>query len=171
MVLQIFCGSDGKESACNAGDPGMIPGSGRSPEEGNVYSFQYSCLENSMDRGDWWVTVYEVANSRTQLNTNTILCNILNVKTVSKIYFDFCQPANYYWNTPQIFIDIFLGGVTLHDLSDFSFPTKDWTWCWQWKSEILTPRPPENSIIELFKVSVPNTTSFLPKHTYKALDL
>ena len=58
MVLQIFCGSDGKESACNAGDPGLIPGSGRSPEEGNVYSFQYSCLENSMDRGDWWATVH-----------------------------------------------------------------------------------------------------------------
>ena len=39
-------GSDGKESACNAGDPGLIPGSGRSPGEGNVKSLQYSCLEN-----------------------------------------------------------------------------------------------------------------------------
>ena len=43
-------GSDGKESACNAGDPGWIPASGRSPGEGNGYSLQYSCLENSMDR-------------------------------------------------------------------------------------------------------------------------
>ena len=43
--------SDGKESACNAGDPGWIPGSGRSPGEGNGNSLQYSCLENSMDRG------------------------------------------------------------------------------------------------------------------------
>ena len=44
-------GSDGKASACNAGDPGLIPGSERSPGEGNGYPLQYSCLENSMDRG------------------------------------------------------------------------------------------------------------------------
>ena len=44
-------GSDGKESACNAGDLGWTPGSGRSPGEGNGNPFQYSCLENSMDRG------------------------------------------------------------------------------------------------------------------------
>ena len=54
-------GSDGKESTCNAGDPGLIPGLGGSPGEGNVYPFQYSCLENSMDRGAWWVTVHGVA--------------------------------------------------------------------------------------------------------------
>ena len=44
-------GSDGKQSACNAGDLGLIPGSERSPREGNGYQLQYSCLENSMDRG------------------------------------------------------------------------------------------------------------------------
>ena len=43
--------SDSKESAYNSGDPGLIPGWGRSPGEGNSYSLQYSCLENSMDRG------------------------------------------------------------------------------------------------------------------------
>ena len=43
-------GSDGKESASNGGDPGSIPGSGRSPGEANCYPLQYSCLENSMDR-------------------------------------------------------------------------------------------------------------------------
>ena len=43
-------GSDGKESACNAGDLGLIPSSGRSPGEGNDYPLQYSCLEYSMDR-------------------------------------------------------------------------------------------------------------------------
>ena len=48
-------GSNGEEEpACNAGDPGMIPGSGRSPEVGNGNPFQYSCPENSMDRGAWW---------------------------------------------------------------------------------------------------------------------
>ena len=46
-------GSDGKDSACNAGDPGSISGLGRSPGEGNGTPFQYSCLENSMERGAW----------------------------------------------------------------------------------------------------------------------
>ena len=45
--------SDGKASTCNAGDPGLIPGSGKSPGEGNDYLLQYSCLENFMDRGAW----------------------------------------------------------------------------------------------------------------------
>ena len=57
-------GSDGKESACNAGDPGLIPGLGRSPEEKNSNPLQYSCLENSMDRGDWWGLVHVVAKSQ-----------------------------------------------------------------------------------------------------------
>ena len=61
-------GSDGKESACNVGDLSLIPGSGRSPGEGNGYPFQYSCLENSTDRGVWQATVYGVAKSRTQLS-------------------------------------------------------------------------------------------------------
>ena len=47
-------GSDGEESACNAGDPGSILGSGWCPGEGNYNTIQYSCLENSMDSGAWW---------------------------------------------------------------------------------------------------------------------
>ena len=54
-------GSDGKESACNAGNLGLIPGSGRFPGEGNGYPIQYSCLENSVGRGAWWATVHGVA--------------------------------------------------------------------------------------------------------------
>ena len=50
-----------KESACSAGDLGSIPGSGRSPGEGNGSPFQYSCLENPMDREAWQATVYGVA--------------------------------------------------------------------------------------------------------------
>ena len=53
-----------KESACNAGDPGSIPGLGRSPE-GNGNPLQYSCLENPVDRGAWWATVHRVAESDT----------------------------------------------------------------------------------------------------------
>ena len=61
-------GSDNKEPACNAGDLGLIPGSGRTPGEGNGYPLQYSCLEDSMDRRVWQVTVQEVTESRTRLN-------------------------------------------------------------------------------------------------------
>ena len=54
-----------KESACNAGDTGSIPGLGRSPGEGNGNALQFSCLENPMDRGAWWAAVHGVAKSRT----------------------------------------------------------------------------------------------------------
>ena len=68
--------SDGKASAYNAGDPGVIPGSGRSPGEGNGTPLQYSCLENPMDRGVWWATIHGVAKSWTQLSDFTSLYNI-----------------------------------------------------------------------------------------------
>ena len=61
-------GSDGKESACNAGDPGLIPGLGRSPGEWNSYPPQYSGLENCMDREAWPTTVRGVTKSQTRLS-------------------------------------------------------------------------------------------------------
>ena len=57
--------SDGKESACNAGDPGSIPGLERSPEEGNGDTLQYLCLEKCVDRGAWQATVHRVSKSQT----------------------------------------------------------------------------------------------------------
>ena len=66
------CGSDGKESPCNAGDPGLIPGSGRFGGEGNGYPLQYPCLENSMDRETWWAIVHGVAKSQTRLSDTTV---------------------------------------------------------------------------------------------------
>ena len=53
----------GKESTCNAGDLGSTPGSGRTPGEGNGYLLQYSCLDNSIDRGAWWATIHGVTKS------------------------------------------------------------------------------------------------------------
>ena len=61
-------GSDGKESACNTGDLGLIPAWGRSLGERSGNPLQYSCLENSMDRGAWWTTVHGVTKSWTQLS-------------------------------------------------------------------------------------------------------
>ena len=57
----------GKNPPVSAGDPGLIPASGRSPGEENGYPLQYSCLENPMDRGAWWVKVHNVAKSQTEL--------------------------------------------------------------------------------------------------------
>ena len=61
-------GSDSKETACNMGDLSLIPGLGRPPGERHGYSLQYSCLENSMDKGDWQATVHGIAKSWTQLS-------------------------------------------------------------------------------------------------------
>ena len=72
LLREIFVGfpgsSVGKESICNAGGPSLIPGLGRSPGEGNSYSFQYFGLENSMDRGAWRATVHGVTKSGTKLS-------------------------------------------------------------------------------------------------------
>ena len=68
FILGFAGGSDGKESACNAGDLDLTPGSGRVPGEGNGYPLKYSCLENPMDRGAWQVTVHGVAKSWTILS-------------------------------------------------------------------------------------------------------
>ena len=90
QFLGFLGSSNGRESAYSAGDSGSIPGSGRSPEEGNGYPLQYSCLENSMDRGAWWATVHAVAKSWTWMS-------------------DFHSLSLYdiYWE----------GGVTLKDIS------------------------------------------------------
>ena len=64
-------GSEVKVSACNAEDLGSIPGSGRSPGEGNGNPLQYSCLENTMDGGAWWATVHGFRKSQTRLRDFT----------------------------------------------------------------------------------------------------
>ena len=69
-------GSEVKVSACNVGDPGSIPESGRSPGEGNGNPLQYSCLGNPTDGGAWWATVHGVAKSRTRLSDFTFLFNV-----------------------------------------------------------------------------------------------
>ena len=62
------CSSVSKESACSAGDSGLIPGLGRYPGEGNGTPLQYPCLESLMDRGAWWAAVHGVSKSQTRLS-------------------------------------------------------------------------------------------------------
>ena len=73
LILLFSGGSNGlkkkkKKTTCSAGEPGLISGSERSPGEGTGYPLQYSCLENSMDRRAWWVTIHGVTKSWTQLS-------------------------------------------------------------------------------------------------------
>ena len=65
VFLGFPAGSDGKESACNAGDLGLIPGLGKSPGGGTSNPLQYSCLETPMDRGAWQATAHRVAERQT----------------------------------------------------------------------------------------------------------
>ena len=97
-------GSMVKNPPVNAGDGGLIPGSGRSPGGGNDNSLQYTCLENPMDRGAWWATVHGVTKSQTrlkQLSTHHCVCGWGvwewgNVRHLSKIREDY-----FYQSTKQ----------------------------------------------------------------------
>ena len=80
--------SEVKASAWNAGDPGSIPGSRRSPGEGNGNPFQYSCLENPMEGGAWWATVHGVTKSWTRLGDFTFTFFTVHSK---RINFTVCE--------------------------------------------------------------------------------
>ena len=84
-------GSEVKASACNAGDPGSIPGLGRSPGEGNGNPLQNSCLENPMDGGAWWATVCGVAKSRTWLSDFTFTFYVLGTARSASDFIYFSQ--------------------------------------------------------------------------------
>ena len=96
IIKGFSSGSVGKESACNAEDPGLIPGSERSPGEGSCNPFQYPCLENPTDRGAWQATVHRVAKHWTKLSEHAC------TKLLNGIGFSLCwsylsslSPDNY----------------------------------------------------------------------------
>ena len=92
-------------SACNAGDLGSIPGSGRSPGEGNGNPLQYSCLENPVDGGAWWATVHGVTKSWTWLSNFTYgTLHLLStyIITISKQPFIILCPFTVNWSTETL---------------------------------------------------------------------
>ena len=122
FLQAITGGSRGKESACSAWDRGSIPGSGRSPGEGNGYPLQYSCLENSTDRGAWWARAMW---GHKQSDTTEWL--ILQAITFFPFFF-FCLPRSYFdsfvscnWDTVEWNPDLLLKTVP-----DSSLFCEDW---------------------------------------------
>ena len=89
-------GSDKKDSACNAGDFGSIPGSGRSPGEGNGNPLQYSCLENPHGQRSLRAAVHGVAKSRTQLSDEAYTHMIIHMVYKFK-FLIFSDHKNIYW--------------------------------------------------------------------------
>ena len=79
-------GSEGKASACNAGDLGLIPGSGRLPGEGNGKPLQHSCLENPMNSGTWQATVHRIARVGHHLVTKPLKNKPLKNKNQNGFY-------------------------------------------------------------------------------------
>ena len=98
-------GSDSKESTCDAGDPGLIPESGRFPGEGNDNPLQYSCLENSMDREAWWSTIHGITKSWTHPPDSSMLSQMLEFPSLDRWIILHCTYISYF----------------LHSLSSLSF--------------------------------------------------
>ena len=86
-LLKTPNGLVGKESACNAGDTGSIPGSGRTSGGGNGNSLRYSCLKNPMDKGAWWATVHDFSKSQTWLSdwAHTYTCTNMTILQSVKV--------------------------------------------------------------------------------------
>ena len=127
----MLCGSAGKESACNAGDLGSIPGLGRSPEVGNDYPRQYSGLENSMDRGAWQATIHGAANSQPQLSDFQLAMKMVCVR--HSVMFDSLGPHEPWptrllcpWDSPSKNIAVgchsLLQGIFLTQKSNLGLP-------------------------------------------------
>ena len=128
----VFPGDSGiKNLPANAGDVALIPGSGISPGRGNGNPLQYSCLENSMDRGAWWATVYGVTKSQTQLSTHTHTFLFDSFLELLSLIFSFCLyiifliSFNSLSTFPFSFLSIFKTGFFLL----FSFLVFLWYYC------------------------------------------
>ena len=95
-LLRLSWWLTGKESTCNAGDAGLIPGSGQSHGEGQGNPFQFSCLENPMDWGTWWATVHRVTKSQTWLKwliRHKHTCDLKWIARLNISYVEMAEPS------------------------------------------------------------------------------
>ena len=99
-------GSVVKNPPVSAGKAGSIPGLGRSPGEGNGNPLQYSCLRNPMDKGAWWVTVYGVAKSQTQLNEWTMTTNQAIIKSCQSLLSRLCVCVLSHFSCVWLFVTL-----------------------------------------------------------------
>ena len=103
VFLGFLCGSAGKEYTCNEGDLGSVPEVGRSPGEGKSYPLQYSCLENTMDRGSWYsyselqsMGLQESDTTNTCVHTHAHIHTNTHVEVIS-FYSHFLENFNHKW--------------------------------------------------------------------------
>ena len=101
FALGFPCSSVGRESACSAGDMGLIPGLGRSLGEGNGNPLQYPCLENLMDRGSWWAAVHGVTKSQARLSDSHLLTYALPLRDTLDLWI-------FYHNNGKHFLTLLL---------------------------------------------------------------
>ena len=137
-VLHIFWAfphsSVSKESAWNAGDLGSTPGSGRSPGGGNGNPFQYSCLENPMDRGDWRAIAHGVIRV---LATKPPLPHILGTGHLSKMWFAKTFPPSVHFHLlSRVLVEEKFAKFRTSNLSTFPFLFQK-AWVWYWIRQIL----------------------------------
>ena len=104
----VYFVSDSEEFACNAGDLGSIPELGISPGEGNGYPLQYSCLENSMDRGVWLATVQWVTESWTWLSdlTHTFVFFSFSINYIYIYIYEFLHEKAFYFKYSTVYLSI-----------------------------------------------------------------
>ena len=97
-VRGFLHGPNCKQSACNVGDPGLIPGSGRSPGEGNGNPLQYSCLGNAMDREAWWATVHaDTTKQQLTLSLFYLFTSCMTMNNLTSLNSEPTQCQALYW--------------------------------------------------------------------------
>ena len=120
----------GKESACDAGaagDAGWIPGSGRSPGEGHGNTFQYSCLENPMDREAWWAIVHRVPKNRTWPSTHAY--------------------SNWYLNITIMIMESLWASLVAQLVKNLPAMWETWVWSLGWEDSLENGKATHSSIL------------------------
>ena len=112
--MKVSSGSVVKNLPANAGNVGSVPRLGRSPREGNGYPLQYSCLENPMDRGVWWATIYGVAKSwkvGPDLGTKQRVWEIVSKKVIFELKYNVAIQKSFFYIIVSLSLPIYFSYV------------------------------------------------------------